>query len=327
MKLDAFKELLIKKAEDNDNLKLLIKYMREDFLVDHVVESLEKMAAIYSKKNPNHAVLHFGANMDNEIEPDMIHDALSHHASHYKAALASGNEALADKHMRKIFEINHMADKLTRDGLNDHSGGKLKVEAVDPKPWERAKYAEMNDNGKFKTDTKGWARHGSDYSWLREAPHDSYKKEIKTHGHNKAYPLEEMSVNGKPVHIDDEVQSNGKYVEHPFDSHPIMSHYARSPKEHTPDLHGQYMQQHDDFHNDGINKYFDMIDARDPQKQAARGKTKAAPIHKDIPGLNIDDTPAAAPEATEAPAAPADTGAAPSVDDVMARLAAIRGKK
>src|SRR6478736_550669 len=132
MKLDSFKELLIKKAEDNDNLKLLIKYMREDYLVDHVVESLEKMAAIYSKKNPNHAVLHFGTHMDPGTEPEMIHDALSHHASHYKSALDSGNKALADQHMRKIFEINHMADKLTRNGLEDHSLGKLKVEAIDP---------------------------------------------------------------------------------------------------------------------------------------------------------------------------------------------------
>lgn len=322
MKLNSFKELLLKKAEDNQNLQLLIKYMREDFLVDHVVESLEKMAAIYSKKNPNHAVLHFGANMDHETEPDMVYDALSHHASHYKAALASGNEGLADKHMRKIFEINHMADKLTRDGLNDHSGGKLKVEAVDPKPWERAKYADMNEAGKFKTDTKGWARHGSDYSWLRDAPHDSYKKEIKTHGHSKAYPLEEISVNGKPIHIDDEIQSSGKFVDHPFDSHPIMSHYSRSPKEHTPELHGSYMQEHDDFHNEHINKYFDMIDARDPAKHAARGQTKSAPVHKDIPGLSLNDAPAATPDA---PATA--TPDAPSVDDVIARLAAIRGKK
>jgi hypothetical protein len=316
MKLDSFKELLIKKAEDNDNLKLLIKYMREDFLVDHIVESLEKMAAIYSKKNPNHAVLHFGTHMDPGTEPDMVHDALSHHASHYKSALDSGNKSLADQHMRKIFEINHMADKLTRDGLNDHSGGKLKVESIDPKPWERAKYSDMKDNGKFVTDTKGWGRHGSDYSFLREAPHDSYKKEIKSHGHNKAYPLHEMSVNGKPIHIED-VDAKGKFVPHPFDEHPIMQHYSRSPKEHTPEHHEKYMNAHEDYNTNGINKYFDMIEARDPKAHAARGSVKANPVHKEIEGLNLDDAPAAA----TAPAAE------PSLDDIQARLAAIRGKK
>jgi hypothetical protein len=319
MKLDAFKELLLKKADDNQNLKLLIKYIRDDFLVDHIVESLEKMARIDSKKNPNHAILHFGTHMDPGTEPDMIHDALSHHASHYKAALDAGNEILADKHMRKIFEINHMADKLTRDGLNDHSGGKLKIDAVDPKPWERAKYSDMKDNGKFVTDTKGWSRHGSDYSWLRSAPHDSYKKEIKAHGHNKAYPLEEMSVNGKHVHIEDDLKSPGKFVPHPFDDHPIMMHYSRSPKEHTPDLHDQYMREHDQYSNEGINKYFDMIDARDPEKHAARGTVKAKPIHKEIEGLKLDD---------DASAAPTEEGQGTlSADDIMARLAAIRGKK
>ena len=40
MKLDNFKELLNKKAEDNPNLQLLIKYMRDEYLVDHVIESL-----------------------------------------------------------------------------------------------------------------------------------------------------------------------------------------------------------------------------------------------------------------------------------------------
>lgn len=330
MKLDSFKELLIKKAEDNDSLVLLIKYMREDFLVDHVVESLEKMARIFSKKNPNHAVLHFGTHMDPGTEPDMIHDALSHHASHYKAALDAGNEALADRHMRKIFEINHMADKLTRDGLNDHSGGKLKVEGVDPKPWERKKYSDMKDDGKFVTDTKGWARHGSDYSFLRESPHESHKKEVKAHGHNKAYPLEEMSVNGKPIHIEDDLKSPGKFVDHPFDSHPIMKHYARSPKEHSAELHSQYMDEHEGYGNEGINKYFDMIDARDPQKQALRGTIKAKPVHKEVEGLNLEDAPAApaAPVEGEVPVAAPEAGKeAPSINDVMARLAAIRGKK
>src|SRR5690606_32249548 len=128
--------------------------------------------------------------------------------------------------------------------------------------------------------------------FLREAPHESYKKEIKTHGHNKAYPLEEMSVNGKPIHIED-VDAKGQFVPHPFDEHPIMSHYSRSPKEHSPEHHQKYMDAHDLYANEGINKYFDMIEARDPKAHAARGTVKSGPIHPEIEGLNLEDAPAA----------------------------------
>lgn len=280
MKLDNFKELLSKKAEGNPNLQLLIKYIRDDYLTEHVVESLEKMARIYSKKNPNHAVMHFGTHMDPETEGNMIHDALSHHASHYKAALDTGNEKLADSHMKKIFQMMHMSDKLTRDGLNDHSGGKLNIEAIDPKPWERGGYSNKNAQGKFSTDTKGWGRHGSDYSWLRNDPHESYGKETDVHGHKGAYPLEEIKVNGKHIHIDP-VESPGSHVEHPFDTHPIMSHYKASPKAHTADTHSKYLELHDAYNDEGggVDKYFDMVESRDPEAHAARGSVKSEPIH------------------------------------------------
>lgn len=286
MKLDNFKELLIKKADGNPNLQLLIKYMRDDYLVDHAVESLEKMAAIYSKKNPNHAVMHFGTHMDPETEGDMFHDALSHHASHYKSALNEGNDKVADSHMKKIFQMMHMSDKLTRDGLNDHSNGKLKVEAVDPKPWERSGYSNQNEQGKFSTDTKGWARHGSDYSWLRGAPHGSYDKETDVHGHKEAYPLEQIKVNGKHIHVED-IDNTGSHVDHPFDSHPIMSHYKASPKAHTSENHSNYLKQHDEFHDTpskGVDAYFDHVESRDPAEHTARGTKMADPVHKPLLG-------------------------------------------
>lgn len=283
MKLDGFKELLIKKAEGNPNLQLLIKYMREDFLIEHTSESLEKMAAIYSKKNPNHAVMHFGTHMDADTEGDMFHDALSHHASHYKAALDAGNEKIADSHMKKIFQMMHFGDKLTRDGLNDHSGGKLKIEAVDPKPWERSGYSNKNDKGKFSTDTKGWGRHGSDYSWLRGAPHESYNKETDVHGHKEGYPLSQIKVNGKYLHIED-VEHGGKHVDHPFDHHPIMSHYKASPKAHDEAKHGEYLTAHDSYHDsDHINSYWDKVDQRG-DAHYTRGAEAPKPIHKPLMG-------------------------------------------
>ena len=233
MKLDNFKELLIKKSGDNKNLELLIKYMKDEYLLDHVVESLEKMAWSNSKKNPNAAVKHLATNMNN-FKAGMIHDALSHHASHYKAALKAGDKQTADSHMRKIFKTMHIIDKATRDGLNDHTQGRLKVEAIDPKPWERNNYqTTKGDSTKYSTDTRGWSRHkdSQTYDYLRMAPHadKGYQgdglgaAEVKTHGHNKAYPLEEIKVNGKYLHIED-VEHSGEHTEHPFDSHPIYGH-------------------------------------------------------------------------------------------------------
>lgn len=282
MKLDNFKELLIKKAEDNSDLKILIKYMRDDFLLEHVMESLEKMAASHSKKNPNAAIMHFGTHMDPETEGGMIHDALSHHASQYKAALNSGNKNLANSHMGKIFKIMHMADKMTRDGLQDHSGGKLKIESVDPKPWERAGYPNKNAQGKFSTDTKGWARQGSDYSWLAGAPHEAYSKETDMHGHKGAYPLEEIKVNGKYLDIDPNADTSKGHVEHPFDQHPIMSYYSTSPKDHDEAKHNDYIGAHEAYQDsEHMNNYFNKLDSMG-DKLESRGSTKSEPVHKPL---------------------------------------------
>lgn len=343
MRLNNFKELLLKKADDNPNLQLLIKYMRDDYLIEHTIESLEKMAAIYSKKNPNHAIMHFGTHMDADTEGDMFHDALSHHASHYKAALNSGNDKLADAHMKKIFETMHMADKLTRDGLSDHSGGKLKVEAIDPKPWERSGYSNKSQNGKFSTDTKGWGRNGGDYSWLRGAPHEAYDRETDVHGHKGAYPLNEIKVNGKYLHIED-VDSKNKYAEHPFDSHPIMSHYKDSPKLHTSDKHADYLKSSDAFHDvgGGMDSYWDKVESRG-DSHYTRGQNKPDAIHK--PLLRGDEAMAMlnqikgkqGPAATPQPAKviSSDIKAEPtpvqegkiSGDEAMKRLNEIMGKK
>lgn len=281
MKLDNFKELLIKRTQEDSSLQLLIKYMRDDYLLEHVMESLEKMATSYSKKNPNHAVMHFGTHMDKETEPNMIHDALSHHASQYKAALKEGKKDLANKHMGQIFKMMQMSNKLTRNGLNDHSGGKLNIEAVDPKPWERSGYDKKNEQGKFTTDTKGWSRSGSDYSkWLNSEPHEAYNKETDVHGHKGAYPLEEMKVNGKYIDIDSNAKAE-KYTPHEFDSHPIMSHFDTPPAEHSSDKHEQYLKAHEDFQDSPhINSYFDRQEAMDPQAAAARGSVKASPVHE-----------------------------------------------
>lgn len=353
MKLDNFKELLSKKAGDNDNLKLLIKYMRDDYLVDHVMESLNKMAAIYSKKNPNHALMNFGTSMDPEVEGDMIHDALGHHASQYKAALKSGDKRLADRHMQKIFDLMHMSDKLTRDGLNDHSNGKLKVEGVDPKPWERSKFADQHESGKFKTDTKGWARstkeRGPDnawhanFDWLRGLPHDSYNKETDVHGHKDAYPLEQIKVNGKHIHVDPDAEYNGEFIEHPFDSHPIMSNFRSSPKDYTSENHAKYLQDVDAYNapGGGADSYWDLIEPRG-EGHYGRGSKVSDAVHEPVKRLSGDEAMQRLAEITGSNPGQAKSAKVPtlstqpsstpsegklSAEEAMKRLNQITGKK
>ena len=81
MKLKGFKELLAKKTDDPFLLNTL-EYIQDDQLLVHVVESLEKMARSKHRGDAaNLALRDFGVEMDPEHEPNMIHDALSHHAS------------------------------------------------------------------------------------------------------------------------------------------------------------------------------------------------------------------------------------------------------
>jgi len=286
MKLDKFKELLIKKAEGDPHLQILIKYAREDFLLENIIESLEKMARASQQRNANFAVQHFGSEMDPDLHPDMIRDALSHHATQYKSALNNKNNKVANKHADQIFKYMHMINKLTDDGGVDHTNGSLKVEAVDPKPWERNHYQNKNAAGKFSTNTKGWSRGGltSDYSWLQQAPHDSHRKEISVHGHNGAYPLEQIKVNGKYLHIGDHDDTTNTFESHPLDNHPIMSHYKKAPKDFNEENYNKYLDSVDKYHDEEghMDAYFDKHEAlqnKDPEAYAARGINPSEPIH------------------------------------------------
>ena len=325
MKLDNFKEILLRKSADNQDLQLLIKYIKDDFLVDHIVESLEKMAIADANRKTNAAVKHFGSNVDEHIEGEMIHDQLGHHASHYKAALKAGDKRTADKHMRKIFNTMYAVHKLTRDGKENHTGNQLNVDAIDPKPWEESKKANTA------SDTNGWKQDRDNYDYMREAPHPGrsdqtkgdgsvkkYKKnrylsEIKAHGHNKSYPLEEIKINGKHIHLED-IEHKGNFQPHPFDSHPIIEHARTPSNEHSDAAHAKYLKEHNAFHGEGggADQYWNMVDTRDPQEHAARGSKKSNPVHahinehKSFKPLSLDSTEAVSPSETPAaaPAAP-----------------------
>lgn len=290
--LNNFRELLLKKCDDGP-LKSLIKFAKEDVLTEIVFESLEKMAdAKHKGDSANMALRNFGAEMDSETHPDMIRDALGHHASQYKAALAGGRKDLANAHAKQFYNIvntSRLAQK--------HSDGKLDVSAVSPTPWERNaktnKYDEdspmvqagKRSPGQFVTDTKGWNYKGKDYSFLQQPPHESHIKEVRRHGHNDAYPMEETRVNGKYITVDDVDPNDVKgYVAHEFDSHPIMEHGKQPAGKRTPEDDQRYdteaMAYDESPHMD---KYFDRHDAlreADPEAYETRGLNVSKPVHK-----------------------------------------------
>lgn len=293
MKLDNFRDLLLKKCEDS-SLKNLIQFAREDLLTELVFESLEKMAdAKHKGDTANVALRNFGSEMDHETHPDMVRDALGHHATRYKAAVAGDRKDLANAHAKQFFNIVNLAQKAQK-----HSDGKLDVSAVSPHAWERNSKTNQYDAdhpmvaagkrspGDFVTDTKGWSYSGKDYSFLQDAPHESYVKEIRRHGHNDAYPMQETRINGKHITVDDMDPSELKgYESHEFDHHPIMEHGKQHAGKRSPEDDARYdsetMAYDDSPHMD---KYFDRHDAMkeaDPEGYAARGSKASDPVHKE----------------------------------------------
>jgi hypothetical protein len=302
MKIDNFKELLLRKSKDDLALQTLIKFAEDDIIIDKVIESLEKMARARHKGDVvNHAVRDFGVEMDPELEPNMIRDAIGHHVSNYKAALKSGNTDVANQHARQAFRIMNLADRAQK-----HSHGKLAINYVDPKPWERQKFTQKYEanhpkvlEGKYKpgeytTKTKGlnYAIKGKDFSFLKGSPHESYNKDVAKHGHNKAYPFENISVNNKHITVDD-VEAPRGFTSHHFDNHPIMEHFEESPMTRAEDRDKQYHADKHKFYNESphINNHFEQhekMQNADPEGYAKRGSKVSTPVHDDIPGLDLD---------------------------------------
>jgi len=314
MKLSSFRELLLKKVPRDTNLAALLKYARQEILEDAIFESLEKMAQGSHKGNAaNFAVRHFATEMDPETEPNMLRDAIGHHVSRYKSALNSGRSELANRHAKQAFNLMNMADTAQK-----HTGGKMSIEYVDPKPWERNKYQKQYESdhplvqsGKYKpgdyvTKTKGIRWPGSDFSFLNQPPHESYGKEVKRHGHNKAYPFEQTRINGKFIPVEDIPDVKG-YEEHEFDKHPIMQHFNESPNDRTPERDQAYVQAHDKFNNEEphVGKFFDRhadMETKDPKAYAERGSKAADPVHGDVGELDLGGAEEAPKAAGKAPA-------------------------
>lgn len=241
MELNSFKELLLKKAEGNDNLKTLIRYISNDILAEEIIESLEKMASHKGDK-ANSAITGFAGSATG-ADINMLHDAIGHHLSHFAAAnkaqptvstpavkeIAATTHAggeqktthkyetqehkmhpVAAKHLERAM---HLADLAAR--ASKHSLGKMNFDHVPTHAWEMnetSNHQRINKHGqkKYADDQQGLKRRlqgdkaerFNNYGYLLQNPHESYANKGKLRGHEGQYPFEEMKINDKHVHID-----------------------------------------------------------------------------------------------------------------------------
>lgn len=346
MELNSFRELLLKKAEDNPTLKTLIHFMRDDLIAEKVIESLEKMAKPHASMGrfANGAITSWANQMKNK-DVEMLRDALSHHVSHYKSALKNGKRGIADQHLNKIIPLMHLAARATM-----HSGGQLGFDYVPTEPWE-SNYTTLSrrpETNKLKEGTKGLNRRPKatdrsvnergvpDYRYLEMEPHPGHPDQ-KSSAHKGGYPFEEIQI-GNPAKIDaneaylhiNDVGPQEHYQGHPFDTHPIHGVADVRQDSLTPDKMQQFADSmhhwHGGEHNANWMQSMKDTHAKDPEAFKGRGKTK--PVHH-FEGMKLTDQPShVAPYKAQAgDAAPAAASKAAIPDDVMAHLpAALKAK-
>ena len=300
--LASFRELLLRKTDDG-NLRYLIKTAADEVIKNCVFESLEKMANNRNAgSHANAAIRDFGTEMDPELEPAMIREALGHHASRYKAALENGNQSMANKHAQHFFNILNLIHK-----AQPHSNGKLQADLIPSQPWERnhpsksetfaeriardPAYAAKNNpvakgNKKphqYVNDLEGYEFKptGNDWSFLQSTPHPSLANETTKTGHTGAYPMEHIKINGKFIPIDPVSNIHDGNFHHPFDKHPILSHYAESSKSRSPDRDLQYIKERNAYmDSDHIGNHLEhqeKLHATGELEQ--RGSRKGDPVH------------------------------------------------
>lgn len=314
MELSSFKEILLKKAENlgNNNLSTFIEYMGEGFLIESVVEALEKMAkpTHLTGTNANGPVTSFGANLD-KSDIMQLRDALGHHLSHYKAALKAHHaspdgpqkehmRAVADKHLEHVLPLMHLAARAAA-----HSKGKLSIDYPPLAPWE-TNYTTLdrNPNGRFIRDAKllrarpaKGAREGGrgikDYRYFEMPPHPGHD-EVSKMPHTGGYPWEEVQL-GAPQDIDakkaylhfEDVEDKKDYTPHAFDHHPVRGVQDVQADHLTPEtlqahagaLHNwRGGEHHKKWMEDQKTKF-----AADKDSYLKRGQSKSAHFYEGIP--------------------------------------------
>lgn len=314
MELNSFRDLLLKKAEDNLTLQTIISVMKDELIADHVIESLEKMARPHasSGRHANAAVTAFANSMKNK-DVEMMRDALGHHIAHHKAALKAGNRQVADEHLKRIVPLMHLASKATA-----HSGGQMMIDYPPMEAYE-TNYTgtDRSDkgDGKLHEGTKGLGRRLSsvprsknvysvpDYRYLEMPPHPGHEdtnnhKDIVPHKEH-GYPFEEIQL-GNPAKVDAKeaylhipnVDATDNYVAHPFDHHPV-NEYITTPQNEMEHKMGDFANQMSNWHEHEQNKKWmsSLKDqhAADPEGFKNRGKTKSEHHFTGIPLLEQED--------------------------------------
>ncbi len=354
MKLNSFREILVRKTENNPNLRSFAKYAGDDYLAGLVIESLKKMARnTNAGKRANNAVRLFANSMDSHPDaegelPKMIRGAIGHHVSHYKAHIGHAttgsdvekkkHQAIADAHASQAFKIMHMADKVEKHAPVMENGKKsLSIDYVSPHSWERhveGKYNKDPVSGEWKkgNDTKGlgyWKHSGvHGYDHLQKSPHKTADKETKRHGHTKAYPFEHTQINGKYIHVDDSVDTSGSTAAEPnlhsFDHHPIMQHFDESPKKRDENSDKKYVNEVEAYNDSPHpNNYYDNEEATekaDSKAYAARGEKVSNPVHTALTELKEE----AAPSVKEKPVKQKTIS---EEEDIISKLIAMNPKK
>jgi len=314
MFLESFRDLLNKKIV-NQELKKTLLNTTDSILIDHVIETLEKMArhARQSAKE-NISLSNFVSQMDpdtDHAEAHFIRDAMGHHASHYKAALQAGNQDLANTHAKEFIKLGHLAHKIERIDPS-----KMKFDTIDLQPWQATRSDLFSDPHKTSgVDLTGWRCHkkmkgGKDFSWLQNPPHASRSNEIfsKPHEtmtnpdgtvehrfHNDAFPMEHVKINGKHIPIDDDIDvSHGHFTPHSFDMHPIMSVFDESASTHTPEKASSYQDRLSKFHDSvwGKNLLAKLGEFISPEHGAVRGSTVHKPVENPLQKPQDRNTPA-----------------------------------
>ena len=349
MKLDSFREILVRKTECDPNLRSFAKHVGEDFLASIVIDSLKKMARnTNAGKRANNAVRMFANSMDTTPDtegeiPKMIRGAIGHHVSHYKAALKNKSEAVsvtdktkhqrvADAHAEHALKVMHMADKVEKHSPAMENGKKsMSIDYVSPHAWEKHTRRQRNNPDKY-NDTKGlgnWNHANEGFEYLQGNPHPSFEKEISRHGHTGAYPFEEVKINGKHIHVDDNVDASGSSArepnKHSFDHHPIMSHFNESPTKRDESSDKNYVDSLNTYQDSKhMDDYYDGEEAAekaDPKAYAERGGSASDPVHG-TPAPKTED-----PEASDEPQKQEAKSSSNEEDDILKRLAEMNPEK
>lgn len=236
MKLSGFREILLKKSSNNEDLQSFIQNVSEDTLHEYVSELLEKALDEDEKRhrNVNSVVRQFSGELK-DTDASRLYSHLSHHASKYIAATKAYN---AEPDLKKKKAINDVANKhaaafstgvsliqkMSKDAASNEEGAgtnhtkkapiTLSISAHKITPWQRNGNINRREEqgskpqevpGSFSSNAPGFSYKGGnhDFSYLRKKPHKTvaleHHKEDRdgSNRRNSSYPIQDTKLKFK----------------------------------------------------------------------------------------------------------------------------------